>query len=401
MIPYKYWIAKRRLEDIAIFPFVVLGRLLARLRPLDREYRVFFFFPFYHTGGAEKVHAQIAQAAGGADCIVFFTRRSQSGTFRQAFADSGCTIRDISKWTDNKFLYFLNLTWRGILSGYINRQKQRPVVFQGHSNIAYKTSRWIRKDIRQVDLVHSLNTFSKIRIPFLAFYSDTVLISRVKQAAHEELYRSMGVPETYINRMRYIGNAVALPEREAAQKPEGTFTVLFSGRPGPEKRPELFIRIAKAAVEAMPEVRFRMMGAGAADFKDPDPGPVELLGNLSDARQIQEVYWNSDVLLLTSETEGMPLVVPEAMGNGCAILATPVGDLPLHIRQETQGMLFSSVTDEDRIVEEALAYLRSLHINPELRKQIASENIAYANAHFSMAAFEASYRSLLTDRKRP
>jgi hypothetical protein len=42
------------------------------ISPLKKEYRVFFFFPFYHTGGAEKVHAQIANATGGNDCIIFF-----------------------------------------------------------------------------------------------------------------------------------------------------------------------------------------------------------------------------------------------------------------------------------------------------------------------------------------
>ncbi|RYZ23523.1 MAG: glycosyltransferase family 1 protein [Chitinophagaceae bacterium] len=331
---------------------------------------------------------------------MFFTRRSQSDTFRQAFTESGCAIRDISRWTDNKFLYFLNLGWRGILSGWINGQRVKPVVFQGHSNIAYKTARWIRSDIRQIDLAHSLNTFSKIRIPFIPYYSETVLISKVKQEAHEQLYRAMGVPETFIGRMRYIGNAVALPARRAAEKPAGSFTVLFSGRPGPEKRPGLFIRIAKAVAAAGLPLRFRMMGAAAADFPGIDTAPVELLGNLSDPAQIQDVYWNSQVLLLTSETEGMPLVVPEAMGNGCAVLATPVGDLPLHVNNANRGLLFSSATDEEQIVREAVTYLEQLASDTELRQRIAEENIAYAATHFSMTAFADAYRSLLTDRKQ-
>jgi glycosyltransferase involved in cell wall biosynthesis len=401
MMQYRYWIWKRKAESLLLFPFVLLGRLIARMQPLEREYRVFFFFPFYHTGGAEKVHAQITQAAGGNDCIIFFTRKSQSQTFLDAFTESGCAVRDISKWTDNKLIYFANFIYRGILSGYINRQEQTPVVFHGHSNIAYKTAPWIRKEVRQIDLVHSLNTFSKIRIPFIPFYESTVAISRVKLAAHRELYERMGVPPHFINRMRYIGNAVELPQRDPKVKPAAPFTVVFSGRPGPEKRLPLFLRIAAAMMREDASIRFVVMGASVSDIPDTDTSVADLLGNLSDAQAIHEVYWNSQVLLLTSETEGMPLVVPEAMGNGCAIMATPVGDLPLHFENGMEGCLFSSVTDEDQIINEAVRYLRALSADAPKLASIAASNHAYAHRNFSMAVFQAAYRSLLTDRKEP
>ncbi|GAA4333747.1 glycosyltransferase family 4 protein [Flaviaesturariibacter amylovorans] len=396
MMSYGAWIAKRKVEDVLLSPFILLGRLIARVKPLDREYRVFFFFPFYHTGGAEKVHAQIAAAAGGPDCILFFTRKSQNDTFLQAFRESGCVIRDVSRYTDNKLIYFVNFIWRGILSGYINAQKKAPVVFHGHSNIAYKTAPWIRKGIRQVDLVHSLNTFSMIRVPFIPFYHETVLISQVKRQAHIELYRKLRVPESFIGRLRHIDNAVALPERDYAGKPEGTFTVLFSGRPGPEKRLPLFLRIAERMHSESPDIRFRVMGAAAGDVAGPVPANVELLGNKTDPEEIQSIYWNSHVLLLTSETEGMPLVVPEAMGNGCAIVATPVGDLPLHIRPGEQGYLFTSIDDEERIIEEGARYITGLLRHPGRRHQIGADNIRYARDHFSLPAFTEAYRSLLS-----
>jgi L-malate glycosyltransferase len=401
MIPYRYWIWKRKVEDVLLFPFVLLGRIIAKARPLDREYRVFFFFPFYHTGGAEKIHAQITQAAGGPDCIVFFTRRSGSDTFLKTFQESGCAVRDISRWTDNKLIYFANFIYRGILSGYINNQKETPVVFQGHSNIAYKTAPWIRESIRQIDLVHSLNTFSTIRIPFIPFYEKTVMISQVKADAHRDLYKKMEVPQQYIDRLHYISNAVELPQRDIQNKPSAPFTVVFSGRPGPEKRLSLFLRIAAATYQQDSTIRFVVMGAAATDLPGIYTGAVNLLGNLTDAQSIHEVYWNSQVLLLTSETEGMPLVVPEAAGNGCAIMATPVGDLPLHFGKGLKGHLFSSLMDEEAIITEAVAYLRALRAAPEETARIAASNHEYAHQNFSMTAFRLAYRSLLTDRKEP
>ena len=81
------------------------GRLIARFRPLLKEYETFFFFPFYHTGGAEKVHALVAQAIGNSNCIIFFTRKSYDKNFYKDFELSGCDIREISAYTGSKFLY--------------------------------------------------------------------------------------------------------------------------------------------------------------------------------------------------------------------------------------------------------------------------------------------------------
>ena len=115
---YKHFLLKRKIEDLFIFPFVLIGKLVARFRPLQQEYETFFFFPFYHTGGAEKVHALVAQATGNKRCIIFFTRKSQDKNFYKEFERSGCDIRDISAFTGSKLLYPINLVYRGIVSSH-------------------------------------------------------------------------------------------------------------------------------------------------------------------------------------------------------------------------------------------------------------------------------------------
>lgn len=61
---FRLLLFKRQVEDIFIFPFIVLGRIIASIKPLKEEYDVFLFFPFYHIGGAEKVHYEVAKVAG-------------------------------------------------------------------------------------------------------------------------------------------------------------------------------------------------------------------------------------------------------------------------------------------------------------------------------------------------
>ena len=161
---------KRSVENIFIFPFILVGRLFAVISPLKKEYRVFYFFPFYHTGGAELFNMRLTHAVGGEDCIIFFTKKSKDDRFYKEFKESGCVIKDISKFTDNKWLYFLNLIYRGIISGYINSQKTNPIIFNGQCNFGYKISPWISKHIKQLEFIHTFSSFSYIRVPFLSFY---------------------------------------------------------------------------------------------------------------------------------------------------------------------------------------------------------------------------------------
>jgi L-malate glycosyltransferase len=126
---YSLFLLKRWIEDVLMYPLILIGRLIALAKPFNKEFDVFFFFPFYSIGGAEKVHAQIAQAVGNDRCIIFFTRRSKNNLFYEEFRKSGCLLVDISKHTDNKWLYFFNIIYRGIISGHINRQERKPIVF--------------------------------------------------------------------------------------------------------------------------------------------------------------------------------------------------------------------------------------------------------------------------------
>jgi L-malate glycosyltransferase len=385
---------KRKIESVLIFPFIITGRLIAAVRPLKKEYRVWFFFPFYHIGGAEKVHMQVAAATGGPGCIIFFTKRSHNDLFLDAFRRSGCVIKDISRFTDNKWLYFLNLAYRGIITGYINRQQQPPVVFNGQCNFGYKISPWIKSSVRQIELIHSFNTFSYIRTSFLPFITETVMISKKRIADHIAFYDTIHIPAAYAERIHYIPNAVQLPATRSEKNKE-SFTVLYVGRGGVEKRLHLIIKIAAQLQAKNTSVQFEILGDVADVVKQADYPFIRFHGNQSDEKMIASVYAKAHVLILTSSTEGFPLVVIEAMAHGCAVLATAVGDIPLHVRHEENGFLFSSVNDEQTIIAEGVSYIELLKNDPLKLQQISRNNISYASHTFGIEKFNEAWQRLI------
>ena len=89
------------------------------------------------------------------------------------------------------------------------------------------------------------------------------------------------------------------------------------------------------------------------------------------------------------------MVVIEAMAAGCAIIATPVGDIPFHIKNGENGFLFSSVTDEEKIVKEGMEYISKLRNEQELLKTIGEKNQRYAQENFGIKHFNEQYRDIM------
>lgn len=390
----KYWhyIIKRKIENIFIFPFILLGRLIAILKPLNKEYRVFFFFPFYHTGGAEKVHALITQAVGNTNCIIFFSRKSVDNTFYKDFEISGCTIKDISAYTDNKWLYFFNLIYRGIITEYINNQNSKPIVFNGQCNFGYKISPWVNSNIKQIELIHSFNTFSWIRIPFIPFITQTVMISKVRIENHINQYKQLNIPIKHVQNITYISNGINIPQSYTLKNFSEPLQVIFVGRCTIEKRVHLIGLIAENIYQTNPEISVSIIGDTENSISDSIEKYCNLKGKITNEKELNLIYQNADILLITSDTEGFPLVAMEAMANGCIVIATPVGDLPIHL---DSSFITSSVNAEILVKEMTLKIL-DLKDKIGLLKEISQRNRQYAIDNFDLKIFNEKYISLFS-----
>ncbi len=392
---YAYYILKRRIEDIFIYPFILIGKVIAFLTHNKREFEIYFFIPFYHTGGAENVHAQIAKAVGNHNCIIYFTKKSNDTTYLQQFKESNCVIKDISKYTDNKWFYFLNLIFRGFIASHINAQKKQPIIFNAQCNFGYKISPWVNKNISQIELIHSFNSFSWIRLPFLPFIHKTIMISKVRIENHLEQYKNLQVPSSFYSKIIYIPNGIKLPESVVNKDFNGNLTILYVGRGSREKRTHIVAELASEIKNKNPEINFVFVG----DVENTIPEKLKQFcifkGIIDNVAELEEMYKQAHILIISSSTEGFPMVVMEAMAMGCAIIATPVGDLPIHVLNNINGQIVSEVNNENKIIAEMKDAIISLNANREMLKQISHNNINYANLNFNISNFNSAYKQLV------
>lgn len=380
---YRVQILKRKIEAVCIFPFILLGRFIAFLRPLGDEYSIFFFFPFYHTGGVEKYNLAISGAAAGQKGIIFFTRKSTDTTFYEAFIASGHRVVDISKWTDNKWIYWSNLVYRGILSGYINRQQEKPVVFNGQSNFGYKLSPWIKNSIRQIECIHTFSTFSHIRQPYVQFYQTAFSPAFKTISDHKEHYQKIGVPVTEAGKFTHLITGIEVPA-SLPDKTGGAIKILFVGRGSPEKRVHLVAAIAMRVKAQVSDAVFIFAGEVKQYIPEVLQSWCDLRGNITDAAELAALYTQCDVLILTSLFEGFPLVVMEAMSHGLAVVSTAVGDVPVHVKDGVHGFIAAAGAGEAELETYFTEKLLELQRQPALLSAIRQRNYTYAVDNFSI-----------------
>jgi glycosyltransferase involved in cell wall biosynthesis len=161
-------------------------------------------------------------------------------------------------------------------------------------------------------------------------------------------------------------------------------SILFVGRLSKEKRPDLFVKLAHRLISKLPshDFVFRIVGDGPLrremqQLRDEiglSETDVIFEGERSN---LAEIYGNSDLLVLTSEYEGTPNVVLEAMAYGIPVIATRVGGVPDLLNKEN-GVLVDPL-DFDELVQET----EKLIMDPEQRRKYSLNGKAYVRDHHS------------------
>jgi glycosyltransferase involved in cell wall biosynthesis len=94
------------------------------------------------------------------------------------------------------------------------------------------------------------------------------------------------------------------------------------------------------------------------------PDAIEFRGKVADT---STVYREADIMVLTSDYEGTPNVLLEAMACGLPVVATRVGGVPEIVRQDETGKLVAA--GDENAMTEALLMLTN---NPSRRRELGA-----------------------------
>lgn len=122
---------------------------------------------------------------------------------------------------------------------------------------------------------------------------------------------------------------------------------------------------------------------------------VHFLG-LLDHGEIAGLLEVTDLFVLTSHSEGIPVAVMEAMAGGTPVLAPRVTGLPELVSENESGWLVDSSSPED--IADALEFALS---NPKSRESAAKAARAAVVAEYDMAANARKLAKIFTERLAP
>lgn len=373
---------------------VAFGAAIGRLLPMRNGSPLFFFFPFYHVGGAEKVHAAIVRCFSDLRPWVLFTKKSGNDGFLPLFG-AEARLCDASSWV--KYTYPFSV---GIMAGLINRHRH-PVVFGCNNLFFYLLLPYLRPDVRRVDLIHAFGGGSEdFSLPVASELDARVVISRRTIDDLAQQYSKHDLPEGLIERVVLIENCVEVPETYCGKVRRERLKVLYVGRGTEEKRVHLVGQIARRCSDLGLPVEIILVGDVVAGLPDEDRSYTVLLGEIADQERLTQVYEDADLLLLTSSREGFPTVIMEGMARGVVPICTDVGGIPVHITTGENGWLVPNTLDEKLIVDEMVLIISRICKDRESLDGMSRTAYDYALVHFGGERFCAAYRSLLLGESR-
>lgn len=308
-------------------------KLLKQIHSNIEQADIIFFFPAYHVGGAERVHADILEIFSQYKTCCFITEKSKNDFLKEIFyqhtdiIELGAFRSLVYQWYAKKIAELINL-------------KEKTIVFGCNSSFFYRVIPHLGNHIKVIDLVHAFSfeypwSAEKLSLPALEKIDTRIVLGKKTFEDFKQQYCEEGKEEHLLSRIMIIPNKVDTPDTFPQKPNNSNLKILFVGRNSSEKRPELFLEIVKKSYSLQLPVEFTLIG----DFDELDISypNLHIVGSIKEKDKLNEYYLESDLLLITSWREGFPMVILEGMAYGVAPISTNVGEVPEFINKKNQN----------------------------------------------------------------
>lgn len=191
-------------------------------------------------------------------------------------------------------------------------------------------------------------------------------------AAVERHLRAIGLPTDGILTITSIPPATSVALVPAPAETHGGCRFVFVGEINHDvKGTDLLLEAFRRVADAEPAATLALVGDGPDRIGDEvfarerlPHGRVEFLGAVRQS-EVLAVLDRSDVLVVSSRSEGMPRVILEAFSRGRPVIAARVGGVPEAVREGETGLLVPS-GDPAALAAAMITLAR----NPRLRRDL-------------------------------
>lgn len=173
-----------------------------------------------------------------------------------------------------------------------------------------------------------------------------------------------------------IINIDLLYKKMSLDKNDYLFDVIYLGRLTSPKNPIRLIRIFKLIIDKCPNIKIAVVGSGDLEKDTIEEskklGIYEKINFLGFVSNPYKILHDSKVMLMTSDWEGTPMCVLEALSLGIPVVSTPVDGIKDIIKNNIHGFL----SEEDQVLANKCLLLVE---NENIRKDISDNCMKYAN----------------------
>jgi glycosyltransferase involved in cell wall biosynthesis len=358
-------------------------------------YSIVHVLSSFGVGGQERVALDLAigQRARGHEVSVLSLAPGPDGAMAEEFREHGIAVGRVAKRGDGidpTLVPRLTLALREHAPDVVHTHNPLPLIYGAPAaRLAGAAAIHTKHGVNPGSRGHMLlrRAAAQLTHAFVAVSDTTAAQARQQRDAPER-------------RLHMIANGIRLdryrpdPTARAAAREElglgDAWVVGTVGRLDEYKNQALLVRAMAPLLS--PDVRLVIVGDGptraaveAEIARLPDPSLVVMTGRRMDVPALMPAF---DVFALSSKTEGLPLVVPEAMAAGLPIITTAVGGLPSVIDEGHTGML---VPVDVVALRDALARVAS---DRPLAKQLGARARAQALARYSYDRMVDAYLAL-------
>ena len=161
-----------------------------------------------------------------------------------------------------------------------------------------------------------------------------------------------------------------------------------------EKRADVFVEALRRAHASEPRLRGAIVGGGpqlelVRTLAGATPDLVRVLGERSDVADLIDA---ADTVCLTSDFEGLPITVLEAMALSRPLVATRVGGIPEAVTEGRTGKLVAP-SDPDAFAEALIALANA----PAVRRSMGEVARSTYQERYTLEAMVKRYIAVLAD----